>query len=129
MRIYPRDWPPGLRVIKGPRGACVQRNRAIDAVIQHNDLIVFLDDDYVPSRYFLENAEKLFADHADIAGATGLVLADGVGRGSLSFDDACAIVAEHDARLKDEATSFFDVRHAYGCNMAFRAAAIAIVRL
>lgn len=124
----PAFLPPHVRVIQGPRGASSQRNRALDQAVRDNELIAFLDDDYIPSKFFLERAAQLFTLHADIAGATGLVLADGVNRGSISLPEARTIIQDHDERVPNGTFESVDIRYAYGCNMVFRSTAIAKIR-
>ena len=124
----PRPLDGSVDVTFGPRGACAQRNRGIEVAIGDSDLIVFLDDDYVPSRFFLEDAANLFTRHPDIVGATGLVLADGVGRGGIAPAEALAIVEKNDARPRLSSHKLVDVHHAYGCNMIFRSSALSTVR-
>src|SRR5262249_25820394 len=77
------DAPPeadqysNVDVLFGPKGSCAQRNTALAHLGKTHEVILFLDDDYVPSRYAIERAERLILENADIAGATGHLLADG----------------------------------------------------
>ena len=124
----PDDLPPHIEIIYGSRGASVQRNRGIDLALGGCDLVAFLDDDYVPSKYFLLGAVSLFTLNADIAGATGLVLADGVTSGGIGMDGALATIQEYENSSSDFAVKMVDVCYAYGCNMVFRASAISDIR-
>lgn len=125
MQDAPDSLTPGAEVILGSRGLCAQRNRGIEAVKHRADIVVFFDDDFVPSRYALQGIAALFASDPDIVGATGHVLADGVARGGLSIEVAGKILSAYDAEPRPSAMSATDVHTAYGCNMAFRLSALA----
>ncbi len=122
------DAPPGLskdiEVVLGPRGLCAQRNRGLAALAGRCDVVVFYDDDFVPSAHALRRISALFAAHPDIAGATGLVLADGVTTGGISREAARRIVDDYDAAPPASRPALVDRATAYGCNMAFRWSAI-----
>ena len=124
----PASLPANIRIIQGPRGLASQRNRGLDQVVRDSDLVAFLDDDYIPSKFFLKRAAELFACRADIVGATGLVLADGVNQGGISLPKARTIVETYDARAPDDTIELGDIHYAYGCNMVFRSTAIADIR-
>lgn len=121
------DLPEGnldpARVIFGSRGSSVQRNRGIDLVADEADVVAFFDDDYLPSKRVIEGIARLFASDQTIAGATGTLLADGIGTTGISFDDAMARLAAYDgaplAADRDEVS-----QGTYGCNMAFRLSAL-----
>jgi GT2 family glycosyltransferase len=118
---------PGLDVdvVFGPRGLCAQRNRGVARVLADCDVVVFYDDDFLPSRRSLEGIAALFAANPDVVGATGLVLADGVTRGGVAFAQGEAIVEAYDEAPPQPPWILADVRSAYGCNMAFRCRAVA----
>ncbi|RWX17746.1 glycosyltransferase [Rhizobium hidalgonense] len=109
-----------VEVIVGSRGLTVQRNRIIQAASADADVLVFLDDDFIPAATFLSRMAAVFAAKPDVAIATGEVLADGVLEGGLSMTKALEVLetagegAEHVA----------DVYNAYGCNMAVRLAPV-----
>lgn len=128
----PEDLPAapasGFEVVFGSRGLCAQRNRAMALVQQDCDVVVFYDDDFLPSLRSLERLGELFARHPDVVGATGLVLADGVTRGGVPFAEASAIVEAYDREPPPAPEILADVRSAYGCNMAFRCRAVAGLR-
>lgn len=114
--------------IFGSPGSCVQRNRAIDRMVDECDVIVFFDDDYIPSRTALEGVSRLFSENPRIAGATGHLLADGINSPGISYEDAVGMVAEYDARDHAPYQSEDFWIGLYGCNMAFRANVIRDVR-
>lgn len=105
------------------RGLTIQRNHALDLVGRDADILIFVDDDYVPSEGFIDGVRRLFTEHADIVAASGHLIADGIHhREPLDFVQADALVAAYsppcpgDVRMSDETGT-------YGCNMAFRLAA------
>ena len=104
----------------GARGLCAQRNRGMALALEDCDVVVFYDDDFLPSLRSLEGLAKIFTRHPDVVGATGLVLADGVTRGGVPLAEARAIVEAYDRRPPPEPAILADIRSAYGCNMAFR---------
>lgn len=124
----PIDPPSGFDAVFGARGLCAQRNRGMDLVREYCDVVVFYDDDFLPGERSLEGLAELFATHPEVVGATGLVLADGVTRGGLTFAEALAIVEAYDRRPPVAAAILADVRSAYGCNMAFRCRAVGDLR-
>ena len=111
-------------VITGTKGLCAQRNRAIEALKDDYDVIVFFDDDYVPSKYALQNIEAVFSQNPEIVGTTGNVIEDGIKGPGLSYEDASKIVSEYDAKPSPTNIMMRDVDSLYGCNMAIRCSAI-----
>ena len=119
---------PAVEVVFGSRGLCAQRNRGMARVLDDCDVVVFYDDDFLPSHRSLEGVAELFASHPDIVGATGRVLADGVSRGGLRWDEAQGVVDRYDAAPDAPPWTATDLGWAYGCNMAFRCRAAAGLR-
>jgi GT2 family glycosyltransferase len=113
----------GLTAVVGRTGSSLQRNDAIALADDSFRYLVFFDDDFVPSRFWLERAIALFASAPDIAGVTGVVLADGVHSVGIETGDGVAIVDECDGEPIGEA-NFDESFGPYGCNMAFRSEAI-----
>lgn len=111
---------PDVEVVLGARGLCAQRNRGMTRVLETCDVVAFYDDDFLPSRRSLEGMAELFAGHADVVGATGHVLADGVTRGGLPWEQAREIVEAYDDAPDLPPWNVADLGWAYGCNMAFR---------
>ena len=123
----PAHIPEPVVVLLGLRGAARQRNRGLERCLGRYDVVMFLDDDFVPSRRLVENVAALFDRYPDVGGATGLVLADGVGTHGISHREAERLVRHHDdTRVLDAAP--VDSGWTYGCNMAFRASAIGDIR-
>lgn len=127
----PSDVPAGIggnvRVIVGNKGLTAQRNRGLEAVRPGCDIAIFYDDDFVPAKNSLAGIEKLFETAPEIASATGSVLLDGVKQGGISFQDAFAKVTEFE-EVPPPAVEYNEILWAYGCNMAFRMAAIRDLR-
>jgi len=112
-----------VKVLFGPPGSSVQRNRALSEVRGKHDIVVFFDDDFVPSRFWIEQVKALFAARPDVVCATGKVLTDGVTSGGIDWQVGRSIVDKADVS-GTTAISNYDVQSdhpPYGCNMAFRA--------
>lgn len=117
---------PGLTAVVGREGSSSQRNDGLALAGFRFSYIVFLDDDFVPSRFWIERMEAVFEANPDIAGLTGIVLADGTTTAGIGLEDAQAMVRACDNEA-DDAVRIHD-RLNYGdnmgCNMAFRASAL-----
>jgi hypothetical protein len=120
----PTNLPSGGRVVMGPRGLCAQRNRGVAAIVEACDVIVFFDDDFLPSSRSIEGIAELFAAFPDVVGATGRVLADGVTRGGIGLAEAWRILADAEANVREPVRIERELKTAYGCNMAFRVSAM-----
>lgn len=120
----------GVEVIMGPRGLTAQRNRGLERVLGDCDIVVFYDDDFVPADDALERIAALFTVQQDIVGATGEVLLDGVKQGGITYSEARIAIAERSAAevITNRRETSENTDAAYGCNMAFRAAAIGMSR-
>lgn len=124
-----RDLPPphtrtGAEVVLARRGLPAQRNAGLDHLGDDADVVVFFDDDFVPSRHALAGIAMLFAEHRAIVGATGVVLADGIKTPGIPYVRAETIVAAHDRKGARLSTLLHDVPDLYGCNMAYRLSAL-----
>ncbi len=132
--VDPLDGPRQLssdrfRIVMCDRkGSCAQRNIGIDAAGADSDILVFLDDDFVPAPDFIEGVETFMAAHPDCAGVTGHVLADGVTGPGLSRSEALGIVSAHMASKPGIAPVTTSRKGLYGCNMAIRASLLAGLR-
>src|SRR5882724_3334116 len=117
-----------IKLIFGDPGSCVQRNRGIDHLQQHTDIVLFLDDDFWMSTSYLEVLSLIFSDPGIVC-VTGYVLADGATTPGFSPADAEQMLSRHEASLT--ANNRFTVREkpdAYGCNMAFRSVSLNGIR-
>ena len=120
-----QSYPFQLETVLGSAGLCAQRNRGLDHLDADTDLVIFYDDDFVPSRYSLQGLAEFFANHADVVGATGIVLADGIGGVGITGGEACKIVDAFDeAGPEPHIAIKRRLNGLYGCNMAYRVSAI-----
>lgn len=108
--------PPGAAA-----GASARRNLLLDATSA--DILLFLDDDFLPDPGYLAAVEAAFVATPTLVGTTGTVLADGATGPGLTPAMARAILADDRAarRPGDRDTPLAGT---YGCNMAFRMAAV-----
>jgi GT2 family glycosyltransferase len=115
-----------LTVHLGRTGSAHQRNDGLAMAGDRFSYIVFFDDDFVPSHYWIERVTRLFESQPDIVGLTGIVLADGAPTSGIQPDDAQAITRQRDtdpsyAGVLNDRVGFGGNA---GCNMAFRFSAI-----
>jgi len=128
----PADIPPltdrlKTEVIFGPPGLTTQRNRALARLPSNARFVVFFDDDFIPSIFWLERMQQFFLWHEQAVAVTGLVLADGVKSGGLEWSIGMSIVekADQTASALDLTTRTIRAnRSPYGCNMAYRLDAV-----
>jgi glycosyltransferase involved in cell wall biosynthesis/GT2 family glycosyltransferase len=115
---------PDVTVVTGPAGLAAQRNTGLDQLARGTEIVVFFDDDFVPDRNWFASAHRVFRDESQVVGVTGHVVADGIKGPGMSFDEAVRLV-ETATRRRPEWTEPYSP---YGCNMAFRVAAIGDTR-
>jgi GT2 family glycosyltransferase len=108
-----------VEVIIGTQGSAIQRNAILD-LLEDEDVVLFLDDDFLMAPDYLAELERLFVDRPDVMAATGLVLRDGVLGPGLTLDEGRAALAAAPVGSAELA----DINNGYGCNMAFRLAPI-----
>ena len=120
----PEDIREAVTVVISDPGLPRQRNAGLEAVSESNDIIVYFDDDYVPSSYCIEGIDVWFRENQDIVAANGVLLADGINTAGISYEEAARIVACQDALPRSEPTVLCELNGLYGCNMAYRIAAI-----
>lgn len=116
-----------IQVLFGPPNLPAQRNRALVQIRQKAEIVIFFDDDFIPSRFWIERVQMLLKNQPEIGGVTGRVLADGVKSTEITWATGQSIVTEADDSVSpisiDDRISTARVSP-YGCNMAFRASAI-----
>ena len=112
------DLHPDVRLLIGRLGLTTQRNYLMEN-LEATDIVVFLDDDFIPDAHYLEFVETLFARYPDVVMTTGRVLADGILGPGLDFASARTAI---DAAAGDphDIEDVRDVYNGYGCNMAIR---------
>ncbi len=112
----------------GAQGCTAQRNKALDhPALAGAEAIVFFDDDFLPAADYLERVERAFGLHPDWPVLTGRPIADGINGKGFSFDEALALLAAADPAAPQGHEPITGAG-AYGCNMAYRAAAIGAQR-
>jgi len=123
---FPTERPSGLTIewVLGPRGLTFQRNLGLEMVEAVSDLIVFFDDDFLPQPDWLQQAEMALMAHSDVLAFTGHVIADGINGPGFSIERAEAALRSG-ATVAGGRTIIDEDVPSYGCNMGFRASAIA----
>lgn len=115
-------------VLIAPKGLPRQRNAGLARVEADCDIVVFFDDDFVPGGDALAGIEAAFAALPDVNGMTGLLIADGIGGPGFTPQAAALRVDDWDAARPVSQSRpqpvTLDRPGLYGCNMAYRAAAI-----
>lgn len=112
---------PNVTVIFREAGLPKQRNGILDAVPDGTDWVVFFDDDFYPDSRWLETISKCFLSDPRIACITGHVVADGILGPGLTREEAFSRISAYDPTGADWVS---EDESPYGCNMAFRCAAI-----
>lgn len=113
-----------VAIVNSAPGLTAQRNAGIDALGDSCDVVVFFDDDFFPSRYWIENVCALFASAPGIACITGSALADGSKTAGLTWEEAGFLVEQADRAPKGPPGLIKEDFPPCGCNMAFRRSAI-----
>lgn len=112
---------PDITFLTSPAGLPRQRNAILDAA--HDcDLMLFLDDDFLPAPAWLAVLEAVMRAHPDCVVATGTVVADGAKGPGISPEEARALLAADAA--PPEPLAVMPHFNGYGCNMAFRMDAV-----
>jgi GT2 family glycosyltransferase len=106
-------------------GSSAQRNRGLALIAGQADIVLFLDDDFIPQHNYIAELERIFEAHTDIVGVTGRLIDDGVHGTGISFERAQEILARD---VPPSPPTLLHRKGLYGCNMALRADAIANVR-
>jgi GT2 family glycosyltransferase len=112
---------PQVTLLRGPRGSSAQRNEIIRSACG-NDVVLFIDDDFVVCPGYLGAIEAVFAANEEVVLATGRVVADGILGPGLPFEVARALA--HSCAEDDRRGECVDIYDAYGCNMAVRLAPV-----
>jgi glycosyltransferase involved in cell wall biosynthesis len=107
-----------LQIITDGRGLTHQRNCVLTN-LGSQDIIVFLDDDFIPCPDFLERVWDVFHANRDVVMVTGKVILDGIHGPGLDFDRGLSAVQ---GAMEPDTRRLEDVYNGYGCNMAIRAA-------
>ena len=107
---------PDIRFLRAEAGLPRQRNAILDAA--REDVVLFLDDDFLAAPAYLDVLGRVLEARPDCVVATGTVIADGAKGPGLTPAEGRAILAA-DIPPPDplRAAPHFN---GYGCNMAFR---------
>lgn len=119
--VETEDLPFPVQVVTGPKGLSLQRNAILDR-LGAEDILMFLDDDFLMAPDYLAQMLEIFARHPEVVLATGTVIADGILGPGLTFAEGEALLAE--ALRSPVAAGLRPVDNGYGCNMAIRAGAV-----
>ena len=119
-----------LTVSIGRPGSSSQRNDGLDLAGSKFSQIVFFDDDFIPSRFWIERLTRLFEARPDVSGVTGTILRDGAPTAGIALAEAQVVVDKRDADPAGEEVLHEPVGWGgnTGCNMAFRYSAIRDLR-
>jgi len=116
-----------VRGVFGARGSCAQRNVALDMAEHATDIIVFFDDDFLPSPDYLANLETAFAGNPDYAVIRGHAVMDGAHGAGFTFEEGIAGLPQVGA-VAARYPAVQDLAGGYGCNMSVRASAVCGLR-
>jgi GT2 family glycosyltransferase len=115
-----------VEYVFGPAGLPAQRNRAMVSVMPAFEIVVFFDDDFVPSPDWLARCAEVFSAWPDVVGLTGDVVRDGVQGNAIGWDEATALLGDN--APGSASTAISPLGKLYGCNMVYRTAAIGDLR-
>lgn len=110
------SYPGHFQVCRGPIGSSPQRNVLLE--VTGADVIVFMDDDFLPCGDYVQEVQTLFNMHPEVVCATGKVLADGITGPGLSYMDGMSIIQKAGANLQSPMLN--PVYNGYGCNFCVR---------
>lgn len=116
-----------IQVLYSPKGLTKQRNTGLDAIQNECDAVFFIDDDYLPASNALEAIEAGLISFPSAAGVTGRLLADGINTSGVEVPDARRMIEDYEAQSNNPLGNVALRRNLiglYGCNMAYRCAAI-----
>jgi len=121
---------PFLTLKVGRPGLTRQRNDGLALLGSKFSHVVFFDDDFVPSAFWIERMIRVFNVHPDIAGMTGLILADGIHGAGINLEDAISQVERQDAAAPHGVPlqQRFPYGNNVGSNMAYRLSATGDLR-
>jgi GT2 family glycosyltransferase len=120
----PESVPDNVTIVHSHPGLPIQRNVALEAVMQSCDIIAYFDDDFVPSSCCIEGIDAFFRLYPDVVAANGTLLADGINSAGISYEDATQLVARHDSLPRAPPVVLHELGGLYGCNMVYRINAI-----
>lgn len=108
---------PGAEFLTSTPGLPRQRNVILDAAADC-DVVLFLDDDFLPAPDYLAVLEAAFAAQPALVVMTGEVIADGAKGPGLTVEEGRALLAAD--RYEGDRLASTPAFNGYGCNMAVR---------
>jgi hypothetical protein len=111
-----QGYPGPARVFRGPVGSSPQRNVLLDAT--EADVVIFFDDDFLPSHDYVAEVESMFAANPEVVVTTGKLLRDGALGPGIVHEEGLRLLKE--AGPNSEARSITSTYNGYGCNLAVR---------
>lgn len=109
-----------IEILVSERGLTRQRNAILNS-LDPDDILIFIDDDFLLAPNYCQEVLNLFNANPDIVMATGKVLADGIIGPGLTFEQADLYLRAIPCSEKPELRPVYN---GYGCNMAIRASTI-----
>lgn len=116
---------PEVMVVRSRPGLAAQRNAALGRLPAGTEIVAFFDDDFVADKDWLAVAIEAFRDESQVVGLTGSVIADGIKGPGIEFQEALARLR---STPRGNSRCWTEPYSPYGCNMAFRVAAIGETR-
>jgi len=111
------DLPFPVQVQISAKGLTRQRNRILKA-LRRDDMLLFLDDDFLMAPNYLAEMESVFASNPDVVLVTGTVVADGILGPGLDHVTGRELLQQ--GLAKATGRSLTPARTGYGCNTAVR---------
>jgi GT2 family glycosyltransferase len=116
---------PGVRVLVGTRGTCVQRNQALRSIEHRPECILFLDDDVELDHHYVREILACYRRHPSVAVVNGRNLAHGIfSAGTVDRALACRLIEdyrrEHPKMQSAEPGAVTPMSTTYGCRMSIR---------
>lgn len=115
------ELPCPIDILDADRGLCAQRN-AILGQVGPDDILLFLDDDFMIADGFVSATRAVFDDRPDVVMVTGHVLADGILGPGMRHSDGVPFLATAQDRAPYPTRA--ETYNGYGCNMAIRVAVV-----
>ncbi|TVS06172.1 MAG: glycosyltransferase [Rhodobacteraceae bacterium] len=115
--VNPDDLVLPAEVVVGERGCSRQRNAVLDRV-GPDDIVIFIDDDFLMAPNFCEEVRNLFDQNPSVVMATGHVIADGIIGPGFGFEEAEHLLSQQEVVSKPKLRPVYNC---YGCNMVLRA--------
>ena len=108
----------GVEVLSSGKGLPVQRNRILDE-LEDEDLIIFLDDDFLIHEDFCKNLGHFLEAHPEVTSGMGYVLRDGAREeDAIEYENGIGILNKK--RSNDDPSMTSPTFNCYGCNMFYR---------